>query len=408
MAENAAQEASPIARIHEALTIVHSPYSTNDTRKEASAYLEQLKSDISAPYHGFTLASDKSQEPVVRHYALSLLENAIRHKWFEYEEPEANAMRGWVLQLSEAVAQQDPLYLRNKTAQLWVEIAKRSWANQWMDMDQLLVQLWSTGAIVHKEFVLFVLENLSEEVFAKEDGSAAMREQVLKTACVQIFTPAEVLQKEFPNRSQTPKVRYGDEGWLVRLCQFLGQCIQDGGDESRSCAVKILAVFRSVMPWVVPKAIAAAHCVDYMCQSLALPDNRVQTVRTLQLTQMTLSNEVQASIEALHALYGRPYFSPEDYEELICPIFTSERVNLLREIYEWSSTIDHEDIDEEKYLISKKLTEVRFLIQDQIIYILTISDGVEARQLSRGLRKRHATNRGPPKPAQPFLFHCTK
>ena len=278
MAANAVPDASPIARIHEALTIVHSPYSTNDSRKEASAYLETLKSDIQAPYHGFTLASDKTQEPVVRHYALSLLENAIRHKWFEYEESEANAMRGWVLQLSEGVVGTDPIFLRNKTAQLWVEVAKRSWANQWTDMDQLLVQLWSTGAIVPKEFVLFVLENLSEEVFAKEDGSAAMREQVLKKACVEIFTPAGVLQKEFPNRAPHPKVRYGDEGWLVRLCQFLQECLQNGGEESRSCAVKILAVFRSVMPWVVPKAISAAHCVDHICQGLAVPDVNVQMV----------------------------------------------------------------------------------------------------------------------------------
>lgn len=274
---------SPIARIHEALTVVHSPYSTNATRASASAYLEELKSDKSAPYHGFTLASDKSQEPVVRHYALSLLENAIRHKWFEYQDEEAEVMRGWVLQLSEGVAQQDPVFLRNKTAQLWVEVAKRSWGLKWEDMDQLLVQLWGTGQIVHKEFVLFVLENLSEEVFAKEDGSAAMREQVLKKACVEIFTPAEVLAKEFPNRAPHPKVRSGEEGWLVRLCAFLQQCIQDGGDESRSCAVKILAVLRSVMPWVVPKAIFSARCVDHICSALAVPDVKVQMVSALHM-----------------------------------------------------------------------------------------------------------------------------
>lgn len=72
---------------------------------------------------------------------------------------------------------------------------------------------------------------------------------------------------------------------------------------------------------------------------------------------MSLSNDIQASIDALHSLYGRPYFSAEEYEQLICPIFTTERVDLLRKIYEWS-IIDHEDIDEEKYLLSKKLTEV--------------------------------------------------
>src|SRR5579871_297397 len=70
-----------LARIHGALELVHSPYTSNESRKEASLFLENIKTDEEAPYHGFTLAYDRSQQSVVRHYALSLHEHAIKHRW---------------------------------------------------------------------------------------------------------------------------------------------------------------------------------------------------------------------------------------------------------------------------------------------------------------------------------------
>jgi len=271
-----------LPRIHEALELVHSPYSSNESRRQASLFLEEVKADDEAPYHGFTLASDKDQQPVVRHYALSLLEHAIKHKWAEYSEAQASALRGWVLQLSQNISLEDPLYLRNKTAQLWVDIAKRSWAAEWTDMDELLVRLWELpGSIVHKEFVLFVLETLSDEVFNGEDTVAILREGALSKACVEIFTPAIVLAEAFPNRQLGTDVRYGEEGWLVRLGELLNHCLSPDSFQNvqyQTCAVKTLAVYKSVMPWAIPRAIASASCVQHMCNSLAAPSVPVQLV----------------------------------------------------------------------------------------------------------------------------------
>ena len=273
-----------LPRIHEALELVHSPYSSNDSRHQASVFLEEVKADDEAPYHGFTLASDKSQQPVVRHYALSLLEHAIKHKWAEYSEVQATALREWVLQLSQHIAPEDPLYLRNKTAQLWVEIAKRSWGAEWFDMDELLVQLWELpGSVVHKELVLFVLETLSDEVFNGDDTVAALREGALSKACVEIFTPAIVLAEAFPNRQPGTPVRFGEEGWLVRLGELLSQCLETDTLQSKDhqiCAIKTLAVYKSVMPWAIPRAIASASCVEHMCTSLAASSVAVQLVRS--------------------------------------------------------------------------------------------------------------------------------
>lgn len=271
-----------LPRIHEALQLVHSPYSPNHARRQASQFLEDVKADDEAPYHGYTLASDKAQEAVVRHYALSLLEHAVKHKWVEYSPAQATALQEWIVQLSQAIAPDDPLYLRNKTAQLWVEIAKRSWGAEWMDMDELLVRLWEiTGSIVHKEFVLYVLETLSEEIFNGEDTVAILREGALSKACVEIFTPAIVLAEAFPSRQIGAKIRYGEEGWLVRLGELLKQCLEADlaqNPEYQTCAVKTLAVYRSVMPWAVPRAIASSSCVERMCACLAAPSVPMQLV----------------------------------------------------------------------------------------------------------------------------------
>lgn len=278
-------ETNLLARIHEALELVHSPFSSNESRKEASAFLEEIKADIEAPYHGFTLAYNRSQQPVVRHYGLSLLEHAIKHKWQDYSSTQTEGLRGWILQLSEHIVQDDPLYLRNKIAQLWVEIAKRSWGGEWKNMDELLVQLWDVpSSVVHKEFVLFVLATLSDEIFAGDDATAALREVVLKRSCVEIFTPAIVLNTFFPSTLAVPAVRYGDEGWLVRVGQFLDECLNNdvfNNEQYRMCAVKILGVFKTAMPWAIPKAIAAASCVKYMCRSLAASSVSIQMVSYL-------------------------------------------------------------------------------------------------------------------------------
>ena len=279
---------SLLPQIHEALNLVHG-HSSNESRRQASLFLEEIKANDEAPYHGLTLASDKSQQPVVRHYALSLLEHAIRHKWAEYTVEQATTLREWVLQLSQNVSPEDPLYLRNKTAQLWVEVAKRSWAADWTDMDELLVRLWNIpGSVVHKEFVLFVLETLSDEVFNGEDTVAAMREGALSKACVEIFTPAIVLAEAFPNRQIGTSVRYGEEGWLVRMGELLSQCLETNlyqNPQYQSCAVRTLAVYKSVMPWAIPRAISSASCVGHMCKSLAASSVPVQLVNHVPIRE---------------------------------------------------------------------------------------------------------------------------
>jgi exportin-5 len=62
-------------------------------------------------------------------------------------------------------------------------------------------------------------------------------------------------------------------------------------------------------------------------------------------------------VEALHALYSRTYFQEDEFLALVCPMYSAESVNLLKRLYEWS-VVDATNVDEEKYLLSKKFSEV--------------------------------------------------
>lgn len=274
-----------VPRILAALEIVYNPRSDTQSRNEAQNFLESVKSLKEGPSHGFTLCSDRAQSPIVRYYGLSLLEHSITHKWDSYEVEEASCLRDWVLKLAEYLSREDPQYIRNKVAQLWVEVAKRCWGAEWMDMDAMLVQLWQMpGFGVHKELVTSVLSSLSEEVIGGDDPIVAVRELILDKAVVDIFMPASVIGEDFPNREPGQPVRCGEEGWLERATAVLAECLVSDlqNEEVRSCAVKVLSLITVILPWAFPKAIIRSNTVKFLYEGLAAaPHMAVQKVRLL-------------------------------------------------------------------------------------------------------------------------------
>ncbi|KAH6614771.1 armadillo-type protein [Chaetomium sp. MPI-SDFR-AT-0129] len=332
-----------VSKIHEALKVVHSPYSPNQARQEAQSFLEDVKSLAEAPSHGFTLAFNRPQEPIVRHYGLSLLEHSVKQNWEEYSPEHREYLRSWVLQLAETVSAEDPPYLRNKVAQLWVEVAKRAWVSSWMDMDYLLVRIWrGSDSPVHKQLVLQILETLSDEIFNGDDAVVALREGALSKACVEIFTPASILSDAFPNRQAGPDVRCEGDGWLNRITQLITECLGsvEHNEDVRACAIKALNVLNSVVSWAIPKALTAVGCRPVMCNCLATPNVSLQ----------------KAALEALHTLYNRSSFAEEEFVDLVVPMYSDVMVDLFRRLFEWSA-VDAQDIDDDKYQFAKKFSE---------------------------------------------------
>src|SRR5579871_1090234 len=162
-----------LSEVLAALKIVHDPSSSNSARQEASFRLDDAKRGPQAPAQGFEIASNTNNDDTLRHFGLSMVEYYIKYVWDGRNDAEL-VLRNYVVQLGRDIRPQDPPYIRNKVAQLWTELAKRSWADQWMDMDEILVKILPMS-ITHQLLVLTILETLVEQVFNREDPAAGVR-----------------------------------------------------------------------------------------------------------------------------------------------------------------------------------------------------------------------------------------
>ena len=271
------------AHIVQALNVIFDTASSNEARAEATKFLDEAKQLDQAPLAGFQLALDAAHTAALRHYGLSMLEHAVKYRWEDYNPEQIGALRGYTVQLAHNLTEHDPAFLRNKVAQLWTEIAKRSWAKEWMDMDRQLVELWESS-MHHREVVLYVLETLTEEVFNREDITADLRGGDLGRACVEIFAPSYSPDAQSETREGSTKgsdIRYGKEGWLQRLCDCLSWCLSQGSERderARASTVKVLHTLRAAMSWTLPLAMAKVHIVDHACAALAVPVVSIQQV----------------------------------------------------------------------------------------------------------------------------------
>ena len=275
-----------LAHVIEALEIIYNPRSPNDARQAASSYLENTKKHQAAPEYGIRIACDKLQQPAIRYFGLSLLESTIRDDWDNTYDDKNERLRGYITALAKQIDKDDPLYLVKKMGHLWIELAKRSWAVDWYDMDAQLLDLW-LGPLEKKSFVVYVLETLSEEVFNQEDPTAGLRAHDLGKACVEIFTPASVLQDHFPTRDIILSVRTGEEGWLSRLCDLLRWCLANGCETDsnvKALSIKILSAIKATVSWIMPKAIHATDCVVAVFAAFTITNVSLRTVSKSHFT----------------------------------------------------------------------------------------------------------------------------
>ena len=339
-----------IPNILQALQLIHNPSTSNTDRRQASDYLEQLKVSQHVAGHGFVLASDRSQEPLVRHFGLSILDHVTRHQLHEFDREQSDKLRKQIIELGVSIKDGDPLYLRNKVAELWIELAKRSWALDWFDLDQLLCRLWYQGN-TQQDFVLTVLENLSDDTFVREDTTAVLRGKDLNSALVEIFTSPSEYSGGIKIGSVTTHVRAGQEGWLRRISQCLNSYPRDSASDSneKTTALRALATLRSAFGWVMSSAIASAECLPAACNCLMKQDEDLYI----------------AALDALISLYSRHNFEEAEVRSLVYPLCQPSSVEILQQVYTWS-IVGVDEIDSGKYTISKKLSELVSLLSDHL------------------------------------------
>lgn len=340
------------SNILQALEIIHNPSTKNDVRRQASDYLEQLKTSSDAPKYGYILSTDRSQPPLVRHYGLSLLNYIIRHDSHKLSEEQNDQLRNCILELGRTVESSDLAFIRNKISELWIEMAKRSWALDWFDLDEHLVQLWSRD-LIHKDFVLTVLENLSEDVFVRDDSIAVLRGRDLNSAVVEIFTSSSNFAGGIKIGDVTRQVRYGEEGWLSRINEFLTQSVdaQSSATSIKETTLKALAALRSSFTWIMTASIV----------------NSITLITTCNLLTVGDPDLVMGAVQALLSLYGRLRLEEVEVQALVHPLLQPESIATLRHLYS-ASVVSIDEVDSSKYMLSKKLSELMSLLSDHICH----------------------------------------
>jgi exportin-5 len=274
-----------LSQIGQALEATYNARSNNDTRRAALEFLDDAKTQSDAPQHGYTLASDASRQPAVRHFGLSLLEFALRYKWEGYGQEEADTLNRWILNLAQNVSESDPQYYRNKVASLWVELAKRCWPTDWLDMDACLRSLWETSEddkrLVYRQAVLYILECLSEDICIREDPVAGLRQDILGQSLNEIVIPSRLYQDHLESRASSQNVRHTHDGWLARMCEFLFQCstvIFQGDQRAVVSATKTLEALKPSVTWLSLRALTETQCIQSLYKMLAAGDAAIQTV----------------------------------------------------------------------------------------------------------------------------------
>ncbi|RMZ75728.1 hypothetical protein DV738_g5358, partial [Chaetothyriales sp. CBS 135597] len=339
------------ATILQALQLIHNPSTSNDERRQASEFLEQVKTSPNAAGNAFVLARDDAQLPLVRHFGLSILDHIIRHHLHELDHGQSDKLRKQVIDLGISVKETDPLFIRNKIAELWIDLAKRSWALDWFDLDQLLCGLWYQGH-VQQDFVLTVLENLSDDTFVREDTTAILRGKDLNSALVEIFTSPADYSGGIKVGSVTQHVRSGQEGWLRRISECLNAYPSNSASEAseKATALRAMAALRSAFGWIMSSAVVSADCLSAVCNCLMKQDEDL----------------LVATLDALLALYSRHNFDKPEMHALIYPLSQPSSIAILQQVYNWS-IVDIDEIDSGKYTISKKISELVSLLSDNLI-----------------------------------------
>jgi exportin-5 len=340
------------ASLIQALEIVYDPRSKNETRLEATIFLDRAKESPEAFSHGFVLASDSKRPPILRHYGLSMM---LYHLKYIYHGGRADELRECVLRLTESVTEGDPPFLKNKVVQIWTEVTKRIWGQGWNDMDEQLFNLWSSTP-AHKEFVLLVLETLSEDIFSREEYVAGLRAD-LGSSFARICVTQAIMEEHYRPVQDAPVLRYGEEGWLQRLCEglrlFLEQYAQQPSAQVHSCIVRGLAAVQSLCSWISPKAIISSNCVETVGMCFAAGDTAIR----------------MAALDAFSSIFSRLNMETEDMANMVRPLFTQESLQLLHDAYGWARTAGPDE-DDDKYVFAKKLSEV----MKSIFHVLIIAN----------------------------------
>lgn len=350
-------DAEAISQVAAALSTVHCASTSSESRQNAQAFLDEIKTKPDAALIGYTLAlPTQGNTGYLRHYGLSLLHHVVRYQFVDFDDDQRLTVRGWIKDLAGRLDSSDPHYIREKLSFLWVAVAKRIWGldsrvdrrtkevaptDGWTSFDSDLLALWNNGS-VSSDFSLSVLRNLFEDLYMLDDPVAARRTSVLSAQCIEIVTPAQDLFATYHYRVPAlQRLRADDEGWISRWVRSCNEYVGQKDPESELLLTHVLETLKVCLHWGLTRTIVSNNILELFFKTLKHKSVRVRIV----------------TCDCLHALRSRNYSDQDDFNEIIGKMFAPAGIKWLTEVYA-SIHIDPDNVDDLEYVFLKKYIEM--------------------------------------------------
>lgn len=333
-----------------ALEAIYSPKSTNEERLEAQKFLDRVKLHEESPFWGYEIALNNPANYILKHFGLGLLTNAIKKNWNDYNHEKRIALRKWVMELNYRVQKEDPRYIKQKLAYLWVEIAKRTWGEalreddpseeqlveSWADMDTNLTELWNIGE-ASRELTLIIFKILFEDVFLLDDLTVLKRITIIQPLCVMVICPMDIFATKYKFTEKWTLFKANQEGWFALWTSELNSALAQNNAEY---VIRLLETLKTCLNWPLSEVIIKNDIFGALLQCFLSSIPKAQSM----------------ALDSMHILLTRPYNNDDHYQIIIDKVFNS--MDLLDQVYDSLQFDPKEGIDEVKYPIVKKCVDM--------------------------------------------------
>lgn len=333
-----------------ALEVIYSTKSNNEQRLEAQKFLDRVKIHEESPFWGYEIALNNPNNYILKHFGLGLLTNAIKKNWTDYNKEKRIALRKWIMELNYRVLTEDPRYIKQKLAFLWVEIAKRTWGealkeespseeqlmDSWGDMDSNLTELWNIGE-ASRELTLIIFKILFEDVFLLDDLTVLKRMTIIQPLCVMIVCPMDVFATKYKFTEKWTLFKANREGWFALWVSELNAALAQNNAEY---VVRLLETLKTCLNWPLSEVIIKNDIFSTLLQCFLSNIPKAQSM----------------ALDSMHILLTRPYSNDEHYQIIIDKVFNS--MDLLDKVYDYLQFDPKEEVDEIKYPIVKKCVDM--------------------------------------------------
>lgn len=356
-------DSSGASQVVAALELIYDPKSDNLKRLEAQKFLDDVKNREESPFWGYEIALNNPQNSILKHFGLGLLVNALRKNWSTYNEEKRITLRKWIIELNYRVQDDDPRYIREKLAFLWVEIAKRTWGEalkvdepsdqqlteSWVDMDSNLTELWQMNE-ASRELALIIFRTLFEDTFLLEDVTILKRLPIIQPLCIMIVCPMDIFSVKYKYSGKWEMFKSNSEGWFALFTRELNHALDMNNDHY---IIRLLETLKSCLNWPLSDVIISNDVFAALLKCLTKDLPKAQSI----------------ALDSIHILLTRPYSNNDHYIHIVNRVFDS--MSLMDTIYSQLQFDPSEEIDEAKYPIMKKFVD---MITCLYTCVLKISD----------------------------------